>query len=61
MDVDYDGSEIEIGFNVNYLIDALNTIDSEDVHVLLMDNNSSCLIQDTNNSSYKFVVMPMRL
>ena len=61
MDVDYDGTEIEIGFNVNYLIDALNTIDSEDVHVLLMDNNSSCLIQDTNNSSYKFVVMPMRL
>ena len=61
MDVDYDGSDIEIGFNVNYLIDALNAIDSEDVHVLLMDNNSSCLIQDTNNSSYKFVVMPMRL
>ena len=61
MDVDYDGSDIEIGFNVNYLIDALNAIDSEDVHVLLMDNNSSCLIQDTNNSSYRFVVMPMRL
>ena len=61
MDVDYDGSDIEIGFNVNYLIDALNAVDSEDVHVLLMDNNSSCLIQDTNNSSYRFVVMPMRL
>jgi len=61
MDVEYDGIEIEIGFNVNYLIDALNAIDSEDVHLLLMDNNSSCLIQDTNNSSYKFVVMPMRL
>ena len=61
MDVEYDGSEIEIGFNVNYLVDALNAIDSEDVHVLFMDNNSSCLIQDTNNSSYKFVVMPMRL
>ena len=61
IDVNYDGSEIEIGFNVNYLIDALNAIDSEDVHVLLTDNNSSCLIQDTNNSSYKYVVMPMRL
>ena len=61
MDVDYSGIEIEIGFNVNYLIDALNAIDSEDVYVLLVDNNSSCLIQDTNNSSYKFVVMPMRL
>ena len=61
MDVDYDGAEIEIGFNVNYLIDALNAVDSEDVHVLLVDNNSSCLIQDTDNSSYRFVVMPMRL
>tara|TARA_B100000579_G_C22838404_1_gene860115 strand:- start:1309 stop:2406 length:1098 start_codon:yes stop_codon:yes gene_type:complete len=61
MDVEYSGIEIEIGFNVNYLIDALNAIDSEDVHLLLMDNNSSCLIEDTNNSSYKFVIMPMRL
>ncbi len=61
MDVNYDGSEIEIGFNVNYLIDALNAIDSEDVNVLLTDNNSSCLIQDTNKTSYKFVIMPMRL
>ncbi len=61
MDVDYGGAEIEIGFNVNYLIDALNAVDSEDVHVLLVDNNSSCLIQDTDNSSYRFVVMPMRL
>ena len=61
LDVEYDGIEIEIGFNVNYLIDALNAIDSDDVHLLFMDNNSSCLIQDTSNSSYKFVVMPMRL
>jgi DNA polymerase-3 subunit beta len=61
MDVEYNGEEIEIGFNVNYLIDALNAIESENVLVLLVDNNSSCLIQDTNDSSYKFVVMPMRL
>jgi len=61
LSVDYDEAEIEIGFNVTYLIDVLNTLDSEDVHIKLKDSNSSCIISDSEDSPNLYVVMPMRL
>jgi len=61
LEIKYDGNEIEIGFNVNYLIDALNSIESESALLSLVDNNSSCLIMDTKEDRSKFVIMPMRL
>jgi len=61
MEIKYHGNEIEIGFNVNYLIDALNSVESENVVLSLVDNNSSCLITDPKEDQSKFVIMPMRL
>ncbi len=61
LSVNYDESEIEIGFNVTYLIDVLNVLDSEDVDIKLKDANSSCIISDSEDSSSLYVVMPMRL
>jgi DNA polymerase-3 subunit beta len=61
LSVDYDESEIEIGFNVTYLIDVLNVLHSEDVDIKLKDANSSCIISDSEDSSSLYVVMPMRL
>ena len=61
LEVDYNGAEIEIGFNVNYLLDALAAVESENVELMLADANSSCLIQTPGNSNCRFVVMPMRL
>jgi len=59
--VDYDEGEMEIGFNVTYIIDVLNVLDSQDVQIKLKDSNSSCIISDSNESSSLYVVMPMRL
>jgi len=61
LSVDYDEAEIEIGFNVTYLIDVLNVLHSEDVDIKLKDANSSCIISDSEDSSSLYVVMPMRL
>ncbi len=61
VEVDYTGAEMEIGFNVNYLMDALGAVDSEQVEVSLSDPNSSCLIRAPGVDSTKYVVMPMRL
>ena len=58
---DFSGEEIEIGFNVSYLLDALAAIDTETVEVGLTDANSSCLIRAPGDSTVKYVVMPMRL
>ncbi len=59
--VEYGGEDIEIGFNVNYLLDALGAVDGDDVTLSVQDSNSSCLIRDPGNQDCKFVVMPMRL
>ncbi|MFT5550345.1 MAG: DNA polymerase-3 subunit beta [Candidatus Azotimanducaceae bacterium] len=59
--VNYDESEIEIGFNVTYIIDVLNVLTSEEVELKLKDANSSCIVSDASDPSSLYVVMPMRL
>jgi DNA polymerase-3 subunit beta len=61
IEVNYDGSDLEVGFNVNYLLDALAAIDGQEVELGLTDSNSSCLIRSPGNSTARYVVMPMRL
>ena len=60
-EVDYKGNELEIGFNVTYLLDILTSIPSEQVEITLSDSNSSCLIEQPGTDSYRYVVMPIRL
>ena len=60
--VDYDGSELEMGFNVNYLIDVLGVLDTEEASITLLDTSSSALVQNGDMSGDSvYVVMPMRL
>lgn len=61
IEVEYQDEPLEIGFNVNYLLDALGAIDSDEVEVGLTDGSSSCLISEPASDRYKYVVMPMRL
>jgi DNA polymerase-3 subunit beta len=61
LEVTYDGTELDIGFNVNYLLDALAAIEGVDVEIGLTDGNSSCLIQSSADAGSRYVVMPMRL
>ncbi len=61
LEVEYAGEDIEIGFNVNYLLDALGAVEGEAVTLSVLDSNSSCLIRQPGTDDSKFVVMPMRL
>jgi DNA polymerase III subunit beta len=61
LEVEYAGDPMEIGFNVNYLLDALAAVDGEQVELGVTDANSSCLMRSPGDTSTKFVVMPMRL
>ena len=61
LEVEYSGEDIEIGFNVNYLLDALGAVEGDSVTLSVQDSNSSCLIRQPGNDDSKFVVMPMRL
>ncbi len=59
--LEYRGDPIEIGFNVVYLMDALGAMDGERVRIHLHDSNSSALLEDPDDPSGQYVVMPMRL
>ncbi len=61
IEVEYEGEELEIGFNVNYLLDALAAVDADEVELGFVDANSSCVIRGPGIEDAKFVVMPMRL
>ncbi len=59
--VEYSGEEMEIGFNVSYLIDALSAIKTEKVKLSVLNPNSSCLITPEQKARCQYVVMPMKL
>lgn len=61
IDVFYDNVEMEVGFNVSYLLDVLNALKCQRVRLSLVDAASSCLIEDCDNTSAEYVIMPMRL
>ena len=61
VEIAYDGDQMEIGFNVNYLQEALGAVTSEEVQLHITDANSSCLIVSPGSDSVRYVVMPMRL
>jgi DNA polymerase-3 subunit beta len=53
--------QLAIGFNVVYLLDALNAIESEQVMLEMRDANSSCLITAAGGGDDRHVVMPLKL
>lgn len=61
LDVDYQGDSLEIGFNVSYVLDVLNTLKCDQVRLSLSDANAPSLIEDATNDEAMYVVMPIRL
>ena len=60
-DIDYGGDNIEIGFNVTYLLDVLANMGQDMVKLELADGNSSVVFGIPDNPHFKYVVMPMRI
>lgn len=61
LEVGYGGEELQIGFNVSYLIDVMNVLSSENVKLTMLNANSSALIESLNDDGTLYVIMPMRL
>jgi DNA polymerase-3 subunit beta len=52
---------LQISFNVTYVLDALASLRGEQVELRLRDGNSSCLISDAEDDRARHVIMPMRM
>src|ERR671914_1137366 len=61
LEVKYAGDALDIGFNVNYLLDVLNNVSGEGIECAFGDSASSALITYAAEKDFKYVVMPMRI
>jgi DNA polymerase-3 subunit beta len=61
LEVAYKGDALDIGFNVNYLLDVLNNVAGSEVECLFGDAASSALLSFPSEAEFKYVVMPMRI
>jgi DNA polymerase-3 subunit beta len=59
--VEYNGPDIEIGFNAKYIIDALSSISDNNIMVKFTDPLSPTLITGMNDDRHQCVIMPMRM
>ena len=57
----YNGNQIEIGFNSRYIMDILDNLDGKEVKISFNDNSSPIIIQEKINSENVYVLMPMRV
>jgi DNA polymerase III subunit beta len=61
LEIDYAGDGLDIGFNVNYLMDVLANLKNEQIRFSLGDALGSALITMPDSERFKYVVMPMRI
>jgi DNA polymerase-3 subunit beta len=59
--IEYQGELLDIGFNVQYLIEVLTTLHADAICLSLLDQNSSALLTTSTDPEFRYVVMPMRI
>ena len=59
--VDFNGEELEIGFNVRFLLDFLKAVDTEEIIFKYIQEQKPALLQIKGEEDYKYIVMPLKL
>ena len=59
--INYDGDEIEIGFNSKYIMDIVNNLEDNEISINLKDNTSPVIAKEDTNVNLVYVLMPMRV
>jgi DNA polymerase-3 subunit beta len=61
LEVRYESTPIEIGFNSRYLLDITDQIAGEYVQFQMSDAGSPTIVRDSTDPSALYVLMPMRV
>lgn len=59
--LDYQGNNMEIGFNVAYLLDVVSAITAKTIRCVFTDPNNGVLIEPEEEDNSLYVIMPMRI
>ena len=61
MEVELSGQNLEIGFNVRFLLDFLRSVDSEKIIFKYIQDQKPVLLAGQTKEDYRYVVMPLKL
>jgi DNA polymerase-3 subunit beta len=61
IDIQYEGKAFEIGYNVKYLIDAIDVVDEDDIFIEMREAYGPGVIRPVVDDSYMCIIMPLRL
>jgi len=61
IDIKYKGEKFDVGFNVGYLLDSLNTLTAEKIKLTFANANGTALLEDLSDEGGKHIIMPLRL
>lgn len=61
IDASYDGSEMTVAFNPDYLAAGIDAIDSDDVTLATMDPMKPAVLRGVGNDDYLYLLMPVRV
>lgn len=61
IDVFYDGDEITVGYNIGYLLNAVDVITEKDVIIEVGEEIKPTVIKGDGNDCYMSIIMPLKL
>lgn len=61
IDVKYDGEEMLVGFNPDYLMNGVDAIDADEVTVSLRDPVKAVVLRGVGKDDYLYLLMPLRV
>ena len=63
LEVEYKGPDLEIGFNSQYFLDFLLSVNSERIRLELKDENSAAIVrpEPEEDIKYTYILMPMKI
>ena len=61
IECEYDGDDLEIGFNLSYLLETLDVINTQNISIRLGQSDTACLLTADGDETSKYIIMPMRV
>lgn len=56
-----EGDELTIAFNPRYYLEALRSIDEDEIEIIFASSLTPCIIQSKESEDYKYFILPIRL
>lgn len=61
IDIKLEGKDLEIGFNIRYLLEIIRVIESEFIYMFFSSGVSPCVIKTQDGCTYEYLVLPVRI